>query len=292
MKLFRLSLLLVAFTTFAYPLMERSKLILDSKSRPTPALQSLLKLMEVDHDGSLASIVDKTQETWLRAPNKERWDMEETATEKRAEALKLLDQLGCIKEAPPTKKEYDYAVLLGAAVHRVRTRLSYLLDLHKAGTVFKKVIMLGGARPLDPNIESEDILRDFKYKNSKETWELTGPLPTTETEMIRMVYDQMKIPDNLSFTIFNTPMMDNGTRRPNTGDTIKTWLSSKPEVGLCLFISNNPFIGYQDAVARFVMPKEFVIETAGACASVDEKLSVHLDNLARWLYQEQECLKK
>lgn len=292
MKLFRLSLLLVAFTTLTYPLMERPKLLLDAQGKPTQALQSLLNLMEVDHDGTLASIVEETRKAWLRPPNKERWDIAEIAPEKRPEALKLLDQLGCIKEAPPAKKDYDYAVLLGATVHRVRTRLSYLLDLHKAGIRFKKIIMLGGARPLNPEIESETILRNFNYKNSKKTWELKGPLPTTEMEMMRMVYDQMEIPKGLSCTSINTPMMDNGTRRPNRGDTITTWLSSKPKVGSYLFISNNPFIGYENAVARCHIPKEYGIETAGPRSSDDVKLSVHLDNLARWLYQEQEFRKK
>lgn len=56
---------------------DRSTYLLNAQSKPTPALQSLLQLMNVEHDGSLASIVEKTQKEWLRAAGKERWQIEE-----------------------------------------------------------------------------------------------------------------------------------------------------------------------------------------------------------------------
>ena len=75
--------------------------------------------------------------------------------------------------------------------------------------------------------------------------------------------------------------------KASTADTFIDWLKQNPESGSCLVISNNPYIGYQDLVARTFLPSDFKIETVGSQGS-GEKVSVYLDNLARWLYQEKQ----
>ncbi len=77
-----------------------------------------------------------------------------------------------------------------------------------------------------------------------------------------------------------------GTRRPGTKETLIEWLESQPEPGRCLFISSQPFCGYQDSVARTYLPSSFEIETIGPNADEEIAVSIFLDNLARWLYQE------
>lgn len=273
---------------------DRSRLLFDNNGNPSQPLQALLELTGIEHDGTLSSIVEKTQKQWLRAAGKERWEIDEMFPEKRAEALALLDTLGCIAEVKPTHTHYDYAVVLGTTVQRVRTRLQYLINLHNAGVQCNKIIVLGSERPLDAMLEHATVLLDCNngFLACKPNWSLKSDAPKTETEMMKMVYDQAELPDsfaNIPVTFIDTRMIknDNGTlRRPSTGDTIHSWLATNPEEGSCLFISNNPFIGYQDSVVRTFMPTNFIVETVGAATTNDVKLSVHLDNCARWLYQE------
>lgn len=273
---------------------DRSHYLFDYQGTISSPLLSLLRLTDIEHDNSLASIVEKTQKQWLRAAGKERWEIDELYPEKRTEALALLDSLGCIAEVRPAHTHYDYAIVLGATVQRVRMRLQYLINLHSNGVQFKKIIILGGERPLDATLERKDVLLDTNngLLTCKTNWKLQGPLPITEIEMMKMVYDQTQLPEKFAkipVTFIDTPMikMENGAvRRPGFGDTIQTWLSHNPKEGSCLFISNNPYVGYADSVVRTFMPNRFIVETVGSAASDETKLSVHLDNCARWLYQE------
>ena len=58
-----------------------------------------------------------------------------------------------------------------------------------------------------------------------------------------------------------------------------------------LAISNNPYILYQDAVFRNALvcknyyKNPTYLETIGPSSSPEKKLSVHMDNIARWLYE-------
>ena len=88
----------------------------------------------------------------------------------------------------------------------------------------------------------------------------------------------------------DTPMQkteNNNLRRPNTRDTINEWLQKyNPHNGSILAISNQPFIGYQDAVLRNILPKGFSIETVGCENLENETTTIILDSLARWIYHE------
>ena len=79
-------------------------------------------------------------------------------------------------------------------------------------------------------------------------------------------------------------------RRPNTADTIKLWMHANPEPGLSLIISSQPYVHYQDAVLRAYLPAEFTLEVVGKKARSVVSDGKHLDNLARWLYQEEKLL--
>lgn len=80
--------------------------------------------------------------------------------------------------------------------------------------------------------------------------------------------------------------------RPTTGDTVDSWLQSNLISGSCLVISNNPYVGYQDSVVRTLLPNDFKIETVGNKCSLSVVIAVYLDNLVRWLYQEQKRLSE
>ena len=270
--------------------------LLFKNNKPTQALQSLLTLTGIsDFQPNLESIVDVTQKNWLRHPDQERWHMQEKFADKRDEFLGLFDELHILQEIKPTQKKYTYVLFMGAALYRTRTRLAYLIHLYNQGIRFDEVVILTGSRPLDPVIEPEyDLLNpDIPGITLRADWQAPTQLPTTESDMIRFVFDQTDVPfDRDIITVIDTPMQTkaDGTRaRPTTGDTIRTWLAQNPAVGSCLAVSNQPYVCYQDTVLRTYLLSEFNLEAAGEAITESErkdlKIAVTLDAIARWLYQ-------
>lgn len=305
MKLFTLSLsiLLASFIYFYVkanndnkmknPIL--SRMLVDSKSKPTQDLLDLLSAFNVQHDGTLKDIVVQTQKEWLRKPGKERWQVDEVKVEDKEKVLELLEKLKCVGEVKPKSNDYDYALIMGATAGTMKLRISYLLNLYNKGIRFKTMVFLVGERPRDINLETQDtfLVNTNDGLKIKENWNFKD-LPKTETEMAKLIFDQIDLPEefknNVKVIFVDTPMQptkEGQLRRPNTGDTVIWWMKLEPKAGTCLVISNNPYVGYQDTVARTLLPKKFSIETVGSAASRNEKVSTYLDNAARWLYQEQ-----
>ncbi len=280
-------------------LADRSLYIFNSKGNPSTELLDLLDATNIQHDGTLAGIVKATQYRqdkggWLRIPGKERWEVKEIFPEKRAQLMTIFDKLGMTQEIEPTRNYYDYAFILGATVHRIRSRLKYLIDLWKKGVRFGGIAVLVGQRPLDSGLESPKILLD---KNNtmlpfKHDWQLTGDLPTTETGAAKLVFDQSVLPttwNDLAITFIDTPMqqtLSGKLRRPNTQDAVLNWLKTDPKLGSILAISNQPYVHYQDTVLRCCILETFSLETVGKATCLQERITALLDNMARWLYQE------
>jgi len=269
--------------------------VLDKQGRPTETLQKLLDLFGIEHDGTLESVVAETQKVWLRPAGKERWEVALLHEGNREQILPLLKKIGSVDAIFPSQKNYQYGVVLGALVSRVRSRFAFLLDLWKKGIRFDEVVFLGGERPLHATLESADLLLDPNNKELpfSEGWRLKEKLPETETEMMKMVFDQAELPEgfaeNVNVTFVDAQMQqraDGTLRRPTTNDTVEKWLEQNPEPGSCLFVSNQPYTGRQDSVARTYLPKRFSIETVGSQAYQDLPIVTFLDSLARWLYQE------
>ena len=280
-------------------LADRSLYVLDSKGNPSLALLDLLYATDIQHDGTLAGIIKATQRTqdkggWLRTPGKERWEVKEIFPEKRAQLMIIFDKLSVIQEIRPTRIYYDCAIIFGDTVHSIRSSLKYLVELWKKGVRFGCIVVLVGQRPLDPGLESPKILLD---KNNtmlpfKHDWQLTGDLPTTETGAAKLIFAQSRLPaewDNLSIMFVDTPMQPTKTgklRRPNTQDSILCWLETDPKPDSILAISNQPLVHYRDTVFRCSISKAFSLETVGKATCLQERMTVLLDNMARWLYQE------
>lgn len=273
--------------------------LLDSDNKPTKELLDLLSFMKIPHDGTLDSIVAATQKAWLRQAGKERWQVEEKYTNLTKELTPFFEKVSVLQEIRPRHQHYDYAVILGATLSGVRMRLAYLADLWRAGLRVNSIIFLVGQRPLDPEQESPKLLLDTQngLLPFKKDWKMTTVLPTMETDMAKFVYEQADLPNDLRkipVEFIDTPSQKTaqGTmRRPNTPDTIKTWIKTNPKSGSCLCISTQPHIGYQDAVIRTYLPKTFLCEVVGPAAKSDTKNVEILDALARWLYQENQDKK-
>jgi hypothetical protein len=162
----------------------------------------------------------------------------------------------------------------------VKIRLEFLIAEYRRGVHFKQVVLLTGDRPLNSLREAEFIELGFQ----------------TEAEMVQYLwYNSSGLPEdiirNASFVIAQGRIVNGQYRRPNTRDTIHQWLETYPLPSLesrVLAISRQPFVLYQDLVFYNVLQERVGLlqfETVGAAADPNESIAVHLDNLARCLYE-------
>ena len=269
--------------------------LIDRHNNPTPALLKILTIMKSPHNGTLPSITSTTQE-WLRPAGKERWQTHDTFVPIHEHHLSPLFKELCLEQKiEPLQKSYDYALLLGGTVDDVRNRLAYLITLSNQGIRFGALVILTGQRQLDATLESHELLLHNTRDDlpSRQEFSFNGHFPETETEMITFILQQTDIPavlHKIPHFLIDTPMQmgENGfLRRPNTQDTITQWLTKcNPHAGSILAVSNQPFVGYQNAVLRNNMPQGFTIETVGNAYENNESIATRLDALARWIYNE------
>lgn len=253
--------------------------ILNSEQKPSDLLLDILSLTHINHDGTLKNIVELTQKQqpigFIRPLGKERWEIEDIHEDNRVAILKTFEKMGVLDTLHPVDMHYDYGIVHGATLDRSQSRMLFLIELHNKGIKFDTIVVLSGKRVL-----TADEQKRLNYAAEN------------EYEMVKIVWDQLDVPESLKqipITFVDSPMIqkDGIISRPTTGDTIKTWLKSNPMPGSALTISNQPFCEYQDSVTRTYLPRSFQIETVGPAADQDEiRISVLLDNLARWLYQE------
>lgn len=237
-----------------------------------PEAKELLSIFEIPHEQPMQEISTLLQQQWLQA-NKDCWEMENRFEDKKDQVLPLLQQLNFIDSFEATKENYDYALVLGATARVMQRRLDFLYEQWQKGVRFKEVVLLTGARDLDPNIEIYP--EGFK----------------TEAELLVYLFDLHPLKKCVPSTLINAPkqMLENGVlRRPTTASTITSWLATKPEAGSCLAISNQPFVGYQEAVLKSLLSHTFEVEAIGPRIMKDYSVAIYLDLFAKWLKYEQE----
>ena len=246
--------------------------------RVTPELEELLEITGVKCERSLPEIVKATQKAWLRASGKERWQVEETYDEyTQARILEICQKMGLLDEVLPKQTHYQYCCILGAALPTVFERIEFAAQLQDGGITFDKIVFLTGDRDLDEVIDKIPLL---------------DRLPKNETQGMLALYAAMDLPQNFKrcpLLVIDTPkrITERGLVRPNTYDTMLHWLKSGIDRGKVLFISNQPYISYQNAVACKIMRPILPIETVGfGVKKTYLRASLLLDTIARWLYQE------
>lgn len=220
---------------------------------------------------------DITQEHLIkRRPGEERCHCTEPEMFKqhRAELLQVLEDAGLLGSVKPTQKYYDHVLVLGATQAEVDKRLDHLKELWDQGVRFGKIHLLGSERPLMADREDSagkrgpngtasriemDMMEDRYYAKSA-SW-------PKEMQAVRV------------FEV-NTYNKKDGSRA-NTKDTIEAWQQTNPGAGEVLAISSQPYVKYQDAAIKAVLPRSFHVETVGVEAPRDIKISVVADTLAR-----------
>ncbi len=259
---------------------------------PSPALLSLLSYFNVAHRSSWESILIETQKNWLQKG--ERWTFPMIDDSAPQKTYALFSSLGMTETFAAQKDSYRHAVVLGALLDRVRVRLAFLKHEWERGVRFYQLVFLTGDRPLDPQLEGQDQLLQSPFP-LRQHWKPPASLPRNETEMMRFVFEQMDLPEewrHLPLMIIDTPAAA-GKSRPNTEETFVAWLKENPpSLGPILVVSNQPFIGRQDTIARHFLCPALEVDTVGPGFTFREYqqeqrgLAILLDELARWLYQE------
>ncbi|MBM3886417.1 hypothetical protein FJ364_00670 [Candidatus Dependentiae bacterium] len=222
----------------------------------------------------------------------ERWQMDNNFDEqKKSRCMALFAQLGFFNEVKPLQREYDYVTVLGGTLTSMRGRLGYAKKLWQQGIRFAKIVFLTSDRPLEL-FENDEQLADTQQQilSIKADWQVPTSFPKTEATLMNVLWDQADKPKDLSdvsVDIISVPMKNLGdgrTERPHTGDTLVSWLAKKPLPGRCLFISSQPFVGYQHGVIKRLMPHDFIIESVGPKTAPEKNnIAVLIDSLLRWL---------
>lgn len=265
MKKFLYLLFFLSSFAFALPIQDH---VIDPM-----ALSELAETLGIPKD---ADTITATQKNWLRKPGQERWEQTELSPDQREFVLHWAEEQDLFSTWEPSCETYDSALILGATTARMQMRLDHLKKLWAQGTRFNEIVWLTGDRPLDKRVD-----------HFTETC-------SNESEAAHIIWEETELPEdmrNLNVVFIAVPMKieGNALKRPNTEDTIIAWLETISKPCRALFVSDQPFCGYQFAVIKTCLPKEFAFDLVGP--GVDPKshpaaAAITLDSIARWIYQE------
>ncbi len=245
---------------------------------------------------NLSAMNSFAQSHWLRKPGEERWEMLPSKYQKNAKKIvPLLKKLNMLDQVFPSQTAPDYAILLGATTSCMQTRMMYLItqiENHKFTP--KKIIILTGDRPLDPQKERKSDLLDPRFI-CKERKSPSSTLPKTESEAAKFIWNHLPKPhqiNSIPVEFVPTSMIKQAGKlvRPTTIDTIETWLYTKPHIGSIVAISNNPYIPFQEETMKPPLIKSGWFKNGGTLEVIgdanDDKtnMAVQLDTIARYMY--------
>lgn len=241
--------------------------LFDEKHTPHPALSQILQTEGVNST-DFTEILQATQKQWLRKAGGERWHIQDTSYTHEQSC----QELGMLETIKPTKKYYDYAVVLGATVPSMQKRMQFLKELLVNRKIkVNKIVLLTGPRKLIPEVDFlalDDSLHQIKDMQ-------------TETEAGAYILNRL-FPSRAEVDVIDA--IEFSGARPNTDDTVRAWLKTNPKSGKVLAISHQPYVSRQEKVLQKLLPKSFNIDGVGV--GVVKKVSDQnlLDELARWIY--------
>jgi hypothetical protein len=188
----------------------------------------------------------------VRSGNQERWEVKAPSwiEENTVENTNNLKTLGFIDKVVPAIDNPDIVVVFGASNAIMQNRINYLEKLYTTGFVFQKVVLLSGERyvkeGLDGTIENLQNIA-LKYKLNFEK--------LTEMTLLEEIYLNSPVNNNIiPFISIDTPKGD--LSRPTTFTTLlkfSDWLSSEPDIGNIILVSNQPYVQYQEAIVSEVL---------------------------------------
>lgn len=294
MRTFQNNLWFILFTCLALPYIQAVDFDLFTHDGiPTAKLKKILDFFSIKETDP-QKIVDITQE-WCRPQGLERWQVSGDQLERHDEFIKLIEELELTMPVEPLEEEYDYLLVLGALAERMDLRIAHFVELLQSKKIkVHKIALLSGCRPLDQTKESKEFVSallktdftDEAYATFNE-----GIIMHKLSEKYNLVQYAPIIEINVDMII---DPITGKKQRPITQDTIKAFLEKEKfdstKKNKILVISNQPFIGYQHAVVKTYFPENCILETIGKKGTQNDR--IYLDTLARWIYQENQCLKQ
>ena len=256
--------------------------LITEEANATPLLEKLL-ILEGIQEKNLTDIVAKTQVNWIAlrqgAGGIERRDLidSEGKLAIAGKVFELSESLGLFTPYQPEKREYQYAVCLGAFFETSKRRLEGLISLWNQGVRFDALVFLGGERLLR---ESERLLID--------------PSCQTEHDMLQFLWNEMqhRVPQSMKEHLAKRVYFVNTPRgksaRPSTADTYRYWIEAfQPQRGSVLAMSTIGFVPYQHLVGKNVLGDAFELDTVcpEETLKTKPKVRVILDTLAKCLYE-------
>lgn len=247
---------------------------------PTQLLKDIFTITETDGVENLDTAVKQSNFRWIRPKGLERWDVYTLFNSIVRSALtKKIKHSAIAKEKMPLKKHYGAVVVYGATTSRVKRRIEFLIHLYNKGVTWDKIYLLGSTRDLKIGNEADQEMSKILKKKE---------LASTEMVMMNELWHQTKMPEKLrTITVVSIQSGErpDGTRA-NTEDTLVDMVKNGDNVEgkSFLFISNNPYICYQDAVAKRALDQyKVTVETVGEAMTPNETMENVLDTVARCL---------
>lgn len=175
-----------------------------------------------------------------------------------------LTALSFIEKVDSPPRNYQDALLYGGPVDWVRERIAHLLQQWEQGVRFERLVMLGSDRPRDEGRWRESVKRicapDDSVLPLRPDWSFRGQAPTDEYDIMRIVFDQAKLPDEWGTSVpvvwlRTTREMAGG--RVDTAATVRHYLNELPgEKRAVLAASSQPFVQYQLLATADVFRRE------------------------------------
>lgn len=245
--------------------------LLTPERAPIVPLIEIAKIYQIGEEDRFDSILNFAQTHFLQR-TKERWEFSEMTSDKIEQIYAAFEDLGCVKKVHAKQNNYTYALVLGSTETNMTERISFLINEWEHGVRFSHVVLLSGERPLDPQIEP------------------MASLFTTESDLMNYLWNTLTQGEihSLPVITISSPMKSSsaGLKRPTTADTVIDWMKMSPIEGSCIAVSSQPFVPYQESVLQTYLPPGFAVETIDPKQSHPFSLSLYLDTLAKWMFQE------
>jgi hypothetical protein len=238
----------------------------------------------------ILNMIQLTQEKFVvRSGTKERWEVakQEWIKNNKDETLSDLKILGFIDSIKPKIQFFDAVCILGATGPKMKDRIDYANFLIESGLKVKNIILLAGERYVTKNIDGKEReLIELAKKLNINDWQ-----KLTETDLISDLYNKSDLYNrNLAYHLIDTLAMD--LPRPTTQTTIIElikFLNAHREIRNIIFISNQPYVKYQESVIRSVFD-DFKInvnfEVVGSSYSDIKDLQKPLEGLGSYIWAE------
>ena len=244
----------------------------------------------------ILTLLTETQEKFVvRKEKQERWEVvAPNWMNKQPEIiLRHLNTLGFTYLIAPREREFDAICILGATAPRMKERVEYAQGLLANDIQTKNIILLTGERYVKAGIDGpEDTLTALAQK-----YNLPNVSALTETHMLREIFETSPLSrEGIKTYVIDTPAGE--LPRPTTQTTVEyllDWLKSHQAINNILFVTNQPYVKYQEAIIRTVLEAKrsnLGYQVVGPAATTDQ-IKPLLEALGSYIWaQTPEVLKK